>query len=113
MNGKRRPAILAKVFRDIIRNPLCANEDENLSILSADDIKMLDQLGTLLKVTADLNDLGDIMIRCKLHRAYIDLNKVLQEILEGAFNSVNSQTMPEKSIQWQGVARPSAMSPKT
>jgi hypothetical protein len=53
------------------------------------------------------------MIRCKLHRAYIDLNKVLQEILEGAFNSVNSQTMPEKSIQWQGVARPSAMSPKT
>jgi hypothetical protein len=83
MNGKRWPAILAKVFCDIIRNPLSANEYENLSILSADNIKMLDQLGTLLKVTADFNNLGDVMIRCELHRANIDLNKVLQEILKG------------------------------
>ena len=83
MNGKRWPAILTKVFRDIIRNPFSANEYKNLSILSADDIKMLDQLGTLLKVTADFNDLGDVMIRSELHRANIDLNKVLQEILKG------------------------------
>ena len=83
MNGKRRPAILAKVFRDIIRDPLSANKDENLSILSADDIKMLDQLGTLLKVTADFNELCDVMICRELHRTNIDLNKVPQEILKG------------------------------
>jgi hypothetical protein len=83
MNGKRWPAILAKVFRDIIRNPLSANKDENLSILSADNIKMLDQLGALLKVAADFNELSDVMIRRELHGTNIDLNKVLQEILKG------------------------------
>jgi hypothetical protein len=83
MNGKRWPAILAKVFRDIIRDPLSANKDENLSVLSADNIKMLDQLGALLKVAADFNDLGDVMIRRELHGTNVDLNKVLQEILKG------------------------------
>ena len=67
MNGKCWPTVLTKVFCDIIRNPLSANKDEDLSILSTDDIKVLDQFGTLLKVAADFNDLGDIMICRKLH----------------------------------------------
>lgn len=46
---------------------LSADKDENLSILSADDIKVFDQLGAFLKVAADFNDLGDVMVCCELH----------------------------------------------
>ena len=67
MNSQCWPTVLTEVFCDIIRNPLSANKDENLSILSTDDIKMLDQLGTLLKIAADFNDLGNVMICCELH----------------------------------------------
>ena len=82
MNGECRPAVLTKVLRDIICDPLSANKDENLSVLSADDIEMFDQLGTFLKVAADFDDLGNVMVRCELHRTNIDLDKVFQEILE-------------------------------
>ena len=67
MNGKCRPAVLTKVFRDVIRNSFSSNKDENLGILSADDIKVFDQLGTFLKVTANFNNLGDVMVRRELH----------------------------------------------
>ena len=67
MNGKCWPAVLTKVFRDVICHPLSANEDENLGILSADDIKMLDQLRPFLKVAADFNELGNVMVRRELH----------------------------------------------
>ena len=67
MNGKCWPAVLTKVFRDIVRNSLSSNKDENLGILSADDIKVFDQLGTFLKVTANFNNLGDVMVRRELH----------------------------------------------
>ena len=82
MNGECWPTILTKVFRDLVCDPLSADKDENLSVLSADDIKMFDQLGAFLEVAADFDDLGNVMIRCKLHRTNIDLDKVFQEILE-------------------------------
>ena len=81
MNGECWPTVLTKVFRDVVCDPLSANKDENLSVLSADDIKMFDQLGALLKVAADFDDLGNVMVRCELHRTNIDLDKVFQEIL--------------------------------
>lgn len=81
MNGERWPTVLTKVFRDIVCDPLSADEDENLSVLSADDIKMFDQLGAFLEVAANFDDLRNVMVRCELHRTNIDLNKVFQEIL--------------------------------
>jgi hypothetical protein len=91
MNGECWPAVLTKVFRDLVCDPLSADKDENLSVLSADDIKMFDQLGAFLKVAADFDELGDVMVRCELHRT-----KLIQE-----------------SIQKQGVARPLAKLRKT
>lgn len=67
MNGERWPAVLTKVLRDIVRDPLSTNKDENLGILSADNIKVLDQLGTLFKITADFDDLSNVMVRGQLH----------------------------------------------
>lgn len=82
VDGECWPTVLTKVFRDVVCDPLSADKDENLSVLSADDIKMFDQLGAFLKVAADFDDLGNVMVRCKLHRTNVDLTKVFQEILE-------------------------------
>src|SRR6266852_4861373 len=82
MNGECWPTVLTKVFRDLVCDPLSADKDENLSVLSANDIKMFDQLGAFLKVAADFDDLGNVMVGCELHRTNVDLNKVFQEVLE-------------------------------
>jgi hypothetical protein len=82
VNSECWPTVLTKVFRDVICDPLSADKDENLGILSADDIKMFDQLRAFLKVAADFDDLGNVMVRCELHRTNIDLDKVFQEILK-------------------------------
>jgi len=42
MNGECWPAILTKVLRNVIRDTLCANEDEDLGVLGTDNIEMLD-----------------------------------------------------------------------
>lgn len=42
---------------------------------------MLDELVPLFKVTADFNDLLDIMIGRQFKRADVDLNKIFQEVL--------------------------------
>ena len=98
MNGECWPTVLTKVFRDIVCDPLSADKDENLSVLSANDIKMLDQLGAFLKVAADFDDLGNVMVRCELHRTNIDLDEVFQEILEENYQ-ICRKKIQEESIQ--------------
>lgn len=112
MNGECWPAVLTKVFRDLVCDSFCADKDENLSVLSTDDIKMFDQLGAFFEVAADFDDLGDVMVRCELHRTNIDLDKVFQEILEENYQ-INQKKIQEESIQKQGAARPLATSRKT
>ncbi len=112
MNGECWPTVLTKVFCDLVCDPLGADKDENLSVLSADDIKMFDQLGAFLKVAADFDDLGNVMVRCELHRTNVDLDKVFQEILEQNCQ-IGQKRIQEESIQKQGVARPLAKSRKT
>ena len=85
MNGECWPTVLTKVFRDVVCDPLSTDKDENLGILSADNIKMFDQLGAFLEVTADFDDLGNVVVRCELHRTDIDLVKVFQEILKQSY----------------------------
>lgn len=98
MNGECWPTVLTKVFRDIVCDPLSADKNENLSVLSANDIKMLDQLGAFLKVAADFDDLGNVMVRCELHRTNIDLDEVFQEILEENYQ-IYRKKIQEESIQ--------------
>jgi hypothetical protein len=111
MNGECWPTVLTKVFRDVVCDPLGADKDENLSVLSTDDIKMFDQLGAFLKVAADFDELGDVMVRSELHRTNIDLAKVFQEIL-GELSDWPKRIQVE-GIQKQGVAHPLAKSRKT
>lgn len=86
MNCKSRPSVLTKVFRDIVRNPLRADEDKYLGIFLTHLIQMLDQLAALLEVAADLNELLDVVVRRQFHGSDVDLNEILQEILEQTMN---------------------------
>ena len=81
MDGQCRPSILTEVLRDVICNALRPDEDENLGVLLADLLEVLDELRPLLKVTYDLNDLLDVVVRSKFHRTDVDLDEVLQEVL--------------------------------
>ena len=82
MDGQRRPAILTKVFRDVISDTFCAHEYENLRILGTDLIQVLDQLRALLEITANLHKLFDVVVRSEFHRPNVDLDHIFQEILE-------------------------------
>ena len=82
MDGQRRPSILTEVLGDVVCDTLCADEDKNLSVLLADLVQVLDELGALLKVTANLNDLLNIVVCGELHRTDVDLNEIFQEILK-------------------------------
>ena len=81
VDGQCRPSILTEVLRDVVRDTLSTDKDEHLRVLLADLIEVLDELATLLKVTHDLNDLLNVVVRCKLHRTDVDLDEVLEEVL--------------------------------
>jgi len=81
VDGQCWPAVLTKVFGNIICNSLGSNENENFGVFGTDLIKVLDQFITLFEVTADVNNLLDVMICRKLHGTDVDLNHILQEIL--------------------------------
>ena len=72
MDGKSRPAVLTEVFGNVVRNTFRSDKYQYFSILSADLIKMFDQLGALLKVAADFDDLLDVVVGGKLHGPYVD-----------------------------------------
>ena len=74
---------MTEVFGDIVRYTLSGNEDENLGILCADLVEVLDELVSLFKVAANLDDLLDIGVSGELHGADVDLDRVTQEILSG------------------------------
>ena len=81
MDGQRRPSVLTEVLRDVVCHTLGADEDENLRVLLADLVEVLDELRPLLKVTHDLHNLLNVVVRGQLHRADVDLNEILQEVL--------------------------------
>jgi len=84
VNSKGWPTILAQVLGNIICDTLRPDKDEDLRILATDLVKVLDELVALLKVAADFNDLLDVVIGGEFHRANVDLNKILQEVLGGS-----------------------------
>lgn len=82
MDGKGWPSVGAQVLGDIISNSFGAHEDENFGAFLADLVQVFDQLVPLLKVGTDGNNLTNVVVSCQFHRANIDLNKVIQEILQ-------------------------------
>ena len=81
MNREGGPTILAEEASNLIRNTLCANEDEDLVLLVVHDLlEMLDHTITLLHVSNDLDNLGDTVVGSKLHRTDVDLDEVVEEV---------------------------------
>ena len=81
VDGQGRPSILPEVFGDIVGNTLSTDEDEDLGILLTNLIKVLDELRPLLEVADDLNDLLNVVVRGEFHRANVNLDEILQEVL--------------------------------
>lgn len=81
VNGQGRPALLTKVFGNLIGNTFCANEDENFCVLGADLVQVLLHLTTLLKVAYDFDNLRDVVVGSELHGTNVALDHVCQEIL--------------------------------
>ena len=82
MNSKRRPAILTEILSNVVRCTLGADKDEDFGVFVGDLIEVLEELGTLIKIGADFDHLGDVRISSELHRTDIDLDVVPEEILE-------------------------------
>ena len=82
MDGQRRPSVLTEILCDVVGDTLGAHEDKHLRVLLRGLFKVFDELRPLLKVADDLNDLLDVVIGRELHRADVDLDEVLQEVLE-------------------------------
>ena len=81
MDSKSRPTVLAKILGDIVRNSLGTDEDENLGVFLADLIQVLDELRSLLEITANFDDLLNVVIGSKLSRTNVDLDEIFQEVL--------------------------------
>lgn len=81
MNGEGRPAILSKILCNVVGNALGADEDQDLRVFLADLIQVLDQFVPLFEITANFNDLTNVVVRSEFHRSNIDLNEIFQKIL--------------------------------
>ena len=81
VDGQCWPSILTEVLCDIVRNTFCADENEYLRVLLTDLVEVLNELRPLLKVTADLDNLLDVVVGRQLSRADVNLDEVLQEVL--------------------------------
>ena len=97
VDGQRWPSVLTEVLGDVVGDTLRAHEDEDLGVFLRDLLEVLAKLRPLLKVTYDLNDLLDVVVRGELHGADVDLDEVLQEVLHDtpmstpSHNYVNAQ----------------------
>lgn len=82
MDGQCRPSVLPEVLGDVVCDTLRTNKDEHLGVLLADLVEVLDELRPLLKLSTDLDDLGNVVVGGELHGSDVHLNEVLEEILQ-------------------------------
>ena len=67
VDGQRWPPILSQVLGDIIGHSLGADENEDLGVLGADLVEVLEEFSTLFIVRADLNVLLDVVVISQVH----------------------------------------------
>ena len=80
MNGQRGPSVLPQKLGQVIGDPLGTDKDQDLGVLLRDLVEVLDELASLLKVGADGDLLGDVVVGFQLHGTDVDLDKVLLEV---------------------------------
>lgn len=98
VNGKRGPSILSEVLGDVVGDSLGGGEDDDLGVLVRDGVKVLDELASLLEVSADLDDLGDVVVGGELHGSNVDLDGVLEEIGSESLNLLGPGGREEKGL---------------
>lgn len=80
MNSQRGPSVLPQELGQVVGDSLGTDKDQNLGVLGRDLVEVLDELSSLLKVGADGDFLGDVVVGLQLHRTNVDLDKVLLEV---------------------------------
>ena len=73
---------MAQIFRDIVGDSFRAHEDQDFGVLGTDLIQVLDRFRTLLEISDDVDNLLNVVVRSEFHRAYFDLIRDFQEVLE-------------------------------
>lgn len=73
---------MAEVFSDVVCNTFGGDEDEDLGVLRADLIEVLDELVPLFEITADFDDLLDVGVGGEFHGTNVDLEGVPEEVLK-------------------------------
>lgn len=68
MNGERWPSILSEVLGQVVSDSLGSDEDEDLGGFGRDLLEVLDELSSLLKVGADLDNLGDVQVTVSVEK---------------------------------------------
>lgn len=82
VNRKCWPTILAEIFGDVVGHTLRTHEDKYFGVFTANLIEVLDEFTALLKVGADFDMLSNVVVSSELHRADVDLNHVVEEVLQ-------------------------------
>jgi hypothetical protein len=67
VDSQRRPSILSQEFGKVVGDSLGTNENQNLAVLLGNLIEVLDKLVSLLKVSADFDDLLDVVVGGQVH----------------------------------------------
>jgi hypothetical protein len=80
VNSKRGPAVLTQELGEVVGDSLGTDEDEDLAVFLGNLVEVLDKLGSLFKVSADLDHLLDVVVGSQIHGSNVDLNVVVQEV---------------------------------
>lgn len=83
MDSKGRPSVLSQILGDVVCNTLCPNEDKDLGILCTDMIEVLDELAALLEISANFDNLCDVVVSRQLHGPNVYLDHIIEEVLIG------------------------------
>lgn len=82
VNSKGRPALLSKIFCNIVRNSLSSHKNKDFRVFCTNLIEVFDQLVTLFEVAANFHDLLYVVVCGQLHRTDVDLYHIPKEVLE-------------------------------
>lgn len=80
VDSKGRPAVHPQELGQIIGDSLGSNEDKDLAVLLRDLFQVAEKLASLVKVSADFDMLGNIVVGSKVKRTNVNLDKVVEEV---------------------------------
>ena len=98
MNSQRRPSILPQELGQVVGDPLGTNKDQDLGVLLRDLVEVLDELSPLVKVGADSDLLGDVVVGLQLHGTDVDLDQIVLEVGSETLNLLGPGSREENGL---------------